>query len=276
MTSYLGDRYADVDVDCDLLVVTLLSREGGVLVEALDGEHEESRWVSDVATAAVWIDSLLTQDLCFEVGVPEETPDVVGTSEVAETQSAGEPTQSATEHSERPPSGGPLAVLSLDLGAAWAPDRSTWTTLAVDACVRFTWLCVGIVLRGTLDAGLSGRSHDLESLRGGLEALASLVVPVTRGDWVLAPGIGLGAGWTQSHIEPSTSQDVGIDSGGLRVQASLRVSRTLRTRWAIGAGIYGVVDPLAHTTDFVEDESILPGNPRFRFGLSIHVSYGSI
>lgn len=83
-----------------------------------------------------------------------------------------------------------VASLSARLGVAYGAEESLWTSITVAGCGRVGPLCLGLQIRGSFDPGVSGESEDTLAVRGGIDGLATLEVPVVVGPVVLRPGVG--------------------------------------------------------------------------------------
>lgn len=263
--------------DCGSLMVRVTAQQGKVHVLVRDATgRDDSRLVTDSATASVFVESRVRSDLAMTLPEPVSRAQEHADLGVTPRQPAlDRPRGSATaSESEVPVSAG------FRPGVSFGSDGSSWLDLGVGGCVKVDPLCPGGMLRGSLDLGISGRSAELSTERGGVDALVSVEVPISVSHSVrLSPGLGIGAGWLRvgprGSAEGPPSAEVSADFGGLRLEAFARSTWSIAEPWALGVGVYTVVDPLAHTGDIRDPDALLAGNPRVRAGAAVELSYGA-
>jgi hypothetical protein len=96
-----------------------------------------------------------------------------------------------------------------------------------------------------------------------------------HGRLTLLPGLALGLGWmriTALHSIDGT-RTVDVDTGGVRVSASLRMSFRLLDQVALDLGLAADMAPLAHTAPYNAEATFLSGEPLayFRLGLGVRI-----
>ena len=163
---------------------------------------------------------------------------------------------------------------SVALETSLGSDGSTWWGAAAATCMRLGPTCVGANVRLASDARLSGSSEKLETGRTALDLLLVTDIPMRWGDLAVTFGGGVGVGWIRSSVVgPAGAVD--IDTGGLRADAHLLVELPLARALAVELRGSVAVSPLAHVSGYLEDGSMLAGEPRgfARFGVGLR--YGA-
>jgi hypothetical protein len=260
---------------CGIFVVTLSAEEGKIRVLVSDTSGaDDARLVTDTATASVFVESRVRSDLALVFPEPDDQP--------GRERAPVRPRFSEERTPGTVPAGRSIVPVTFRLrpGASVATDGSTWLDVAASGCVQIDPLCVGVTLRGSLDLGLSGRSAELQTERGGVDVLVTGEVPISVGSSLhVAPGLGIGAGWLRAgptgSAEGPPGSEVAVDFGGLRLEPFVRVSWNIADRWALGAVAFAVIDPLAHTRDVRDPEALLAGNPAVRIGPALELAYGA-
>jgi len=249
---------------CGALLVSLSSEDGRVRVRVTDPHGQtDSRIVSDTQTASVFVESRLRIDLALALPEPES-----GRAEQAHHRPDAAAAQSSIPVGFR-----------LRPGVSLASDGSTWLDVSATSCVQIEPLCLGVMVRGSLDLAVSGRSAVLPTERAGVDVLVSGEIPIALGPSLqLVPGLAIGAGWLRSGPRgraegPGASVEVAVDFGGPRIESFVRISWKVAERWALGAGLFALVDPLAHTVDVRDPEALLAGNPILRIGGALELEY---
>ncbi|MCA9617897.1 MAG: hypothetical protein KC731_02680 [Myxococcales bacterium] len=299
------------DDTCRGLDVALSHHEHRILVVVLDPTgNEDVRLVSDAMTAATFVESRVRRDLATVPESPAVAATVVPTPPAPQSAPlpplalpppalpppAPPPLLPSPPALSAPPPDAPAVLLPAPLpdpdpelepprfglhvrpGLSFGTDGSAWLDGVVHGCAVLGPTCVGAELRGSLDLGISGNSAKLLTGRAGLDALVTLEFPLTLGATHLAPGLGVGAGWLRSEPRSTAEipgSEVSVDFGGLRLEGYLRASWRIAPAWALGATIFGVVDPLAHTSDIRDPEAVLAGNPALRVGGGLELTYGA-
>ncbi len=163
---------------------------------------------------------------------------------------------------------------SVALESSLGSDGSTWWGAAAATCVRLGRTCVGANLRLASDAQISGSSEKLETGRTALDLLLVTDVPIRWGNLAVTFGGGVGVGWIRSSVVgPAGAVD--IDTGGLRADAHALVEFPITGALAVELRGSVAVSPLAHVSGYLEDGSMLAGEPRGFARLSLGLRYGA-
>lgn len=277
------------DEPCVPLVVTVSSVAGKVLVVVTDpAGTDDARLVTDSTTASVFVESRVRNDLA-SLPEPETPSEPLSSSPIARTVPGPRPlparatpradssdTVPDPEPSSLPPS---LVALRLRPGGSVGSDGSSWLDITLHGCVLVEPICVGALLRGSVDLGLSGRSAELLTERVGLDALVTAELPIQLGEAMsLSPGLGVGAGWLRAEprglAEGPSEVEVVANFGSLRLDAFLRASWSIAPTWSLGASAFFTLDPLARTGDIRDPDAVLAGTPLLRAGGALEVAYG--
>ena len=260
---------------CGVLVAVLSSEDGKVRVVVRDASgRDDSRVVTDAATASVFVESRARSDLALALPAPRAAPAEV--KPLASPQKAP-PVEFVQKGEDSTSTPGVPVAFRFSPGFSLASDESTWLDLAVSGCVNLEPVCVGASMRGALDLGVSGRSEDLLTERAGVDVLVNGEVPVAmKDDLDLVFGLGVGVGWLRSgprgRAEPA-SGEVTADFGGVRVEPFASALWGIAKKWTLGVTAFAVVDPTAHTRDIQDPEATLAGNPRVRVGSAFVIGY---
>lgn len=163
---------------------------------------------------------------------------------------------------------------SVALETSLGSDGSTWWGGAAATCMRLGPTCVGANVRLASDARLSGSSETLETGRTALDLLLVADVPIRWGDLAVTFGVGVGVGWIRSSVVGPTGA-VEIDAGGLRADAHALFELPISAALAVELRASVTASPLAHVSRYVEDGSMLAGEPRGFARLSVGLRYGA-
>ena len=261
--------------DCPSSTATLSVSSAGVSVRLSNSTgRTDTRVVSDASTAAALIESWARSDLITPLLDAERRAPVAPRD--AEPRS---PVSAMPPSSESLPNHGDSSIryaLGLRPAIALAGDLSTWLNVSATGSVCIGPLCPGVAVRYNVDLGASGHSRDLKTSRHGVEVLVTGEYPIDLGVVTLAPGAGLGAGWTNSKLADRSTGAVELDSGRLRIEGFMRAFFTSASGHMIGATLFVGIDPLAHTTDFEDPDGRVAGNPRWNLGLSADLAFGAL
>jgi hypothetical protein len=243
--------------------------------------QSDSRLVSDSATASAFVESRVRTDLAFDA-LPEPEPGFTPAPASHEPVLAAARAGTSREEgaSQIGKDGHAPVSLRFRPGVSFGSDGSSWVDLAVSGCVAVDPLCVGATARGSLDLGLSGRSADLLTERGGLDVLVTAEAPFSPSQTMrLSPGIGIGAGWLRSAprgaAETPTGSEVSANFGSLRIDVFTRAAWPIADRWSLGVAAHGTVDPFAPEGDIRDPAALLAGNPLLRAGVAFELTYGA-
>ncbi len=163
---------------------------------------------------------------------------------------------------------------SVALETSLGSDGSTWWGAAAATCVRLGRTCMGANVRLASDARLSGSSEKLETGRTALDLLLVADLPIRWGDLAVTFGGGGGVGWIRSSVVgPGGAVD--IDTGGLRADAHVLLEIPISGALAVELRASATVSPLAHVSRYLEDGSMLAGEPRGFARVSLGLRYGA-
>lgn len=160
-----------------------LEREDGSIQVAVrgSGQRSEGRVLTDPSVAAAWIDAWLRDDLDVAGWAPEPVPT---------------PPSAIQPRDVVQPSPSPSVLEAFGVAAsyeqAWTDDNTAWRGASLGACVRFHGLCLGararVMTQPDQVANLS------LAARSDASVLATASLPITVGQIVVAPELGLGVG----------------------------------------------------------------------------------
>lgn len=236
----------DPPLSCPLALVRVDRRAGGLGITINQEPAQGERIVSDPAVAAVLIESWIRSDLTDSLlAVPRFplAPELAAAVAPAPAPPASAPT-------------GPGFTISLLFEVGIDKDAAVWLGGTLHGCAPVGPICLGAVLRVAADVPPIAVGTLLDQ-RIAMDVLASVIWPIRRGRWTLAPGLGLGAGWlrhealsdgaaAQLEVEDRPAiLTTAADEGGVR--AELRFMAMVRLR----AGFH-LVSTLALSTSFLE------------------------
>lgn len=177
-----------------------MAGEDGAIQVALrgSGSRSEGRVLTDPSVAAAWIDAWLRDDLDVATWAPALAP-----------PSASPARDLAPQRPSAPSLLEGLAVTA-SYEQAWTDDDTAWRGASASACVIVHGVCVG----GRVRAMTQPDQTSNLSAAGRFDAavLATASVPLTLGQIVVAPEVGLGVGrFSTRRVEgcaaPVTSSD---------------------------------------------------------------------
>lgn len=232
----------DPPLSCPLSLIRVDRRAGGLGIAINQEPAQSERIVSDPAVAAVLIESWIRSDLTDSLLAVPHLPPVPPLP-------PGPPPPAAA-----PP--GPGFTISLLFEVGVDKDAAVWLGGTLHGCAPVGPICLGAIVRIAADVPPMAVGT-LRDQRLAMDVLASVIWPIRRGRWTLAPGLGLGAGWLRHEalVDGTSAQDevedrpavlaTSADEGGVR--AELRFMAMLRLR----AG-FQLVTALALGTSFLE------------------------
>jgi hypothetical protein len=270
---------------------------GGAILTAITDEYGRSsaRVVDGPEVAAVLIESWARSDLSADL---LDAPTVAAATALAPTASSVVVTEEDALAGDwpapTPGAGGWTGWLGLVGETTIGLDRSSGFGTRLGACGRVGPACLGGLVRFGYDPGLSGSSELLQTRRVALDGLLLVDFPLEWPRVTLAPGLGLGGGWSRSSRTFTGSDDavgggeqvgdnqdegevegrVEEDSGGLRVDAhvalaiALTAGLSLDVTLSIGLsalGKYGVY--------YYEDDTHMAAEPRAGARAGLGLSY---
>jgi hypothetical protein len=259
ITRLLADRGILAPVEgCPAERASVDSFEGEIVVSIVDVDGRRAqRQVADLATAAALIETFsVTAPLpsgSFRPPAPPplEVHDVEDQPEVFLPRLPGRRMV--------------LGVIGASIGSSFASDGSVWLSSSGFACVDLGWFCIGGAARYSRDAALSGSAEKTETTRSETDVLLSFEVPMHSGRWSFSPGLGLGIGWLRVQRDVMTSegsQQLELDTGGLRAEFRATTSVPLRRGVSFTLGVALGFAPGAHTQSFREEGFEIAGEPR--------------
>jgi hypothetical protein len=241
---------------CGVVRASVLGHGALLLVEIEDPNGRTSaRTVTSAETVASLIESWVRTDLTAPAVVP--LPKI----ERAESALAPEP---ARVEAPAPPAE-PRPAYTWAIGAAGigaiSNNGNFWSGIAVQGCATLGEVCVGGGARYLVEQESS--SDNQESHRRVWEALASVEMPFTTGDFVVRPGIGFGLAQTHTSYEPPGPDTPGkpetraaYDALGLRIAPQIAVSAHLHSSLTLDVALAFEVAPFANANDPPADPTL--------------------
>lgn len=218
-------------IGCPLSFVRVTRSPQGLTVRIHQELAQTERLVSDPSVAATLIESWLRSDL---------TDPLLSAPELL----AVPPPAAA------PRAGSPRFTIELFFEAGIDKDGASWLGASLHGCAPVGPLCLGALVRSAAEVPASyiGTYRDQ---RVALDVLASVTWPLRRGRWVVAPELGLGAGWLHHQATPTSAlmEDEIEDSvptgavpiaqsdGGIRAELRLLVRLRLKAGWLLASGL---------------------------------------
>jgi hypothetical protein len=151
------------------------------------------------------------------------------------------------------------------LGGSLGSDRSLSGGGFAGTCARLGRGCLGAEVWVGRDLGLLGDTSDSGTTRFGADLMVMGALPLTHGLWLLMPRIGVGLGWTRTHVDseepdmPAQTRNTLGFRGVLGVLGGISVSRGV----ALALDLDAVVAPWASPAPAdVTPMSPFPGEPR--------------
>lgn len=241
---------------CPLSLIRVTRSPQGLVVHIHQELAQTERLVSDAAVAATLIESWLRSDL---------TNPLLAAPELL----AAPPLPPPPPPPAAPRAASPRFTIELLFESGIDKDGAIWLGGSLHGCAPVGPLCLGAIVRTAAEVPASyiGTYRDQ---RVALDVLASLVWPLRRGRWGVAPGLGLGAGWLHHQAKPDpelaggTEEDSALpgaapiiqSDGGVRAELRLLVRLQLKAGWLLTSG-------LAFGTAFLDGPAAqLPGGER--------------
>jgi hypothetical protein len=169
-----------------------LAREGGIAVAVKgSGARSEGRVVSDAGVAAMWIDAWVRDDLDVAGWVPDPDPAMIAPSS-PRSPGAVSPRDTVPQATAPSVSVFERAGISALYAQAYTDDATSWTGGDIGACVRFRGACIGGRARALWQPDQPANLTAAE--RSDVSVLATASLPISLGNAVLSPELGLGVG----------------------------------------------------------------------------------
>lgn len=259
VTRLLGERgLLGPTEGCPAERASVDSFDGEIVVSIVDIDGRRTqRQVADLATAATLIETFAATAALPSISsrpVVQTPPDVHDVEDQPRVFVALPRAPSTV-----------LGAVGASIGSSFASDGSVWFSGSGFACVDLGRMCVGGAARYSRDAGLTGSAENTETMRSETDVLLTLDIPLRRGRWSLAPGVGLGVGWLRLRRDAVTSdgpQQLELDTGGLRAELRATASAPLRRGVSLTLGVALGFAPGAHTQSFREEGIEIAGEPR--------------
>ncbi|MBA3459824.1 MAG: hypothetical protein H0T46_07675 [Deltaproteobacteria bacterium] len=184
---------ASASARCPAVQATVeLAREGGIAVAVKgSGQRSEGRVVSDPGVAAVWIDAWVRDDLDVAGWAPSPEPAMLAPS--SPRAPAATPARDAAP-STTAPSGSVFDRFGISAlyTQAYTDDTTSWTGADIGACVRFRGACIGGRVQALWQP--DQMANLTAAARSDVSVLATASLPVSLGNAILSPELGLGIG----------------------------------------------------------------------------------
>lgn len=219
---------------CTQTFIRITRTPRGLVVSLRQELAATERVVSDPAVAATLIESWVRSDLTDPLLV---APELVAPP--------APPLPPPPPPPDRPPRPGRRFTVSLLMEAGIDKDAASWLGGSFYGCAPVGPVCLGAIVRGAANFPATSVGTHLDE-RTAVDVLASVSWPLRRGRWVVAPGLGLGAGWLRHHArqaetEPEVEDDddsAVVDSdGGMRAELRLLVLLRLRAGWMLTGSV---------------------------------------
>jgi hypothetical protein len=268
---------------CAVVTAQLAESPDGLVVGIVDEYGRTSeRHANGPAAAATVIESWVRSDLSASLLTARNvSPPALARSERIPRSTAPavdtEPALAmpATASSKVPGSG---ISFSASAESSIATDGSLWLGVNAGLCFQIGAVCAGALVRVSNDAAILGESREMQTGRLGTDVLLGAALPIRKGRLTMLPGVAVGVGWLRTTAlnaapDPTQSDGVDVDGGGLRASASLRLSLAVTRSLAIDLGMAADVAPVAHTSEFKEGQALMAGEPRgfIRGGLGVRL-----
>lgn len=217
---------------CTQTYIRVARTPRGLVVSIREELAETERVVSDPAVAAILIESWVRSDLTDPLLL---APELLVPPAPPLPPTPGLPL--------RP---GRRFTVSLLFEAGIDKDAASWLGGSFYGCAPVGPICLGAIVRGAANFPAAGVGAYLDE-RLAVDVLASVSWPLRRGRWVVAPGLGLGAGWLRHHARQAietetevedTAEAAVVDSqGGMRAELRLLVLLRLRAGWMLTGSV---------------------------------------
>lgn len=284
-------------------VVVMAARAAGSAIEVKatsPAGQQETRTVTDPATAATWVETWVRRDLvdgllAGEI-IPDATPRVrpaplrivaparsAGADRLPEVRVAGAVARDggrSADASARAPTPvadeAPPIGFGVEPGLSVASDGSLWADLTLRGCGRVGPLCIGGDVRGLFDMEVTGSQRDLETTRGGLDVLVSATWSFPLGPVFLRPVAAVGGGWfRRAMVEDDIDADVQIDEPGVRVAAGVELGVPFTEDAQVVFALSTRFSPLAESRTVHEQGLELAGEPSVMGRLGVGLRMGA-
>lgn len=216
---------------CPQTFIRVARTPRGLVVSIHQELTETERVVSDPAVAAALIDSWMRSDLTDPLLV---APELLAPPAALVPPLPVPPLP--------PPRPGMRFTVTLLFEAGIDKDAASWLGGSIFGCAPVGPICLGALVRGAANFPATGVGTYLDE-RLAVDVLASVSWPLRRGRWVVAPGLGLGAGWlrhratpvvtTESEVEDDDDAAVVGSDGGMRAELRLLGLVRLRAGWML-------------------------------------------
>lgn len=220
---------------CPLTYIRIARAPRGLVVGIHQELAETERVVSDPTVAAALIESWLRNDLTDPLLA---APDLLAPPPLAPPPPPPPPPVAP------PPRPGQRFTASLLVEGGIDKDGASWLGGSFSGCAPVGPLCLGAIVRAAGNLPATGVGTYVDE-RLAVDVLASVSWPLRRGRWVVAPTLGLGAGWlrhratlagSEPEVEDAAGSAVGSD-GGMRAELRLMVLLRLRAGWMLTGSV---------------------------------------
>jgi hypothetical protein len=188
------------------------------------------RYVAEADTAVSLIESWVVDDESDLLAVPPPT--------------AAPPSATLTA---APAAAGAVSLLRLYAGprALVGSDSTVGVGAVAGGCGRIGFACLGAELGFVHDLGVSGGTTDAGTSRDAINAYVTAGVPLSRGRFFLMPAIGVGAGWTRTHVaaEEMDMTAATATTLGLRGQVSVMAGVSITSHVTLALDLAALVAP---------------------------------
>lgn len=253
---------------CRHVVVTVMRGGGRIAVWITDPDGQRvERLTEDPIAAATIIESWARRDLVSPLLATRRTPVVGDTSVQAAAVAPSEP--------------GSRYTLLVGVDAGVSNDRSMWTAVRAQGCVRVGGVCIGGIIRYAYDTAQTGASRRWDTGRTGLDLSVTVGVPLAWRRISVMPYGGFG----QMAITATRALDVSDpmptrereQASAMHVLVGGSAHVHVSPRWSVR------VDLAAHLAPFADealgdptDDALLPASPRLQAWFGIALAYGGL
>jgi hypothetical protein len=187
----LGVVIAPATPSCPAVRAMVALDDGGGIAVAVRGasQRSEGRVMSDATLVAAWIDSWARDDLevaswsgssAADGPAPVRAPALVAPRDVSAVTTPAR--RSILE----------TASIAAAYELAWTNDSTSWTGVGVSGCVRVGALCLGGRVHAAFQPNVT--TNATAAARSDLSVLATASLPITAGQTIIAPELGVGLG----------------------------------------------------------------------------------
>ena len=255
---------------CRAAEVVVESRPQGFLmqIEDVDGRRVERMAVS-IDSAASVIESWVRGDLASETLHPPvaENPEPDVTVETPDEIEADSDADLISDSGPSPKK----ALIDLGFEGGGGFDGSVWLGGVLEGCAVLGPTCLGAAAKIGADPSATGDSSILETRRMIIDLLAMLDFPIAFDRVTLRPGLDVGAAFIRST-------KLGQDGGGENLVGENEFVENARWEFEVGGHLRGSIElgrgfgllvgvgvsvlPLADTSPFDYDDTLLASSPR--------------